>query len=790
MKKLYFDISTGLKNVIGSHLITQDEVAVFELVKNSFDADATKVDLYFDDDSFIIADNGNGMSLEEIKTKWLFVAYSNKRKNLKFYDHKKDTKLNRHYAGSKGIGRFSTDRLGSIVTLQSKSLNEEINFVHQIKLDWRKFDIDHSNKFSDVEIDYQDDNSDFDLPKYIKKSNHGTVIKIERLKNNWDRSKLKKLKASLSKLINPVSSAGEQFKIFIHAPNETTKDRIILTKIKDDVSHFPNEIIHNNQIINGEVNNFVFKILEKKTTYLTVKFSENGSHIISTLIDRGETVYKIKEPNIYKEIEKSSFYCQLFFLNKTAKINFTRQVGIRPVNFGSVFLFRNEFRILPIGDKGNDWLGINQRHQQGYARYLGSRNLIGRIDITDTEDIFQEATSRDSGLLESNASIELRELFFTNCLLRLERYVVPVLFPDKENNESEDITRLLIDPSKARIANVLAKLIKNNEVELLSYSEKLVGILNERSQAFEGSIADLNQIAEKTNNPQLKNKIIAANIQFLKLKTSKDNALKIAKKEQSEKIKAQKSTENVKNQLVSVTKKLKIEKERILFLTSISSMDAETAINLHHQITIYSVAIEQEIENYFLKNNDNNIIDKHQVENTLESIMLYNKKIGSVARFATKAGFLLDSEYITASLSNFITQYITEIAIYYLGNDFDITTSSDGKSVLFRFKPIEITIIIDNLISNSQKSNATNIHFDLSHPDANRIYIRIADDGNGINIPISDRHCIFDKGYTTTDGSGLGLFHVRQILGEMNGTIQIVPTEIFNKLLFEIRIVK
>jgi hypothetical protein len=75
---LRFQVSTGLKRVLGRELITKEEVAIFEMVKNSFDADAGIVQIYFGADSIVVADNGHGMSYEDLKNKWLFVAFSEK----------------------------------------------------------------------------------------------------------------------------------------------------------------------------------------------------------------------------------------------------------------------------------------------------------------------------------------------------------------------------------------------------------------------------------------------------------------------------------------------------------------------------------------------------------------------------------------------------------------------------------------------------------------------------------------------------------------------------------------
>jgi hypothetical protein len=103
-KTLNFDVSTGLKRVLGRELITDDEVAIFELVKNSFDAGADTVNLYFGDANVVVADNGSGMSFNDLTDKWLFVAYSSKRQNGPGKDFRDVAAERRNFAGSKGIG--------------------------------------------------------------------------------------------------------------------------------------------------------------------------------------------------------------------------------------------------------------------------------------------------------------------------------------------------------------------------------------------------------------------------------------------------------------------------------------------------------------------------------------------------------------------------------------------------------------------------------------------------------------------------------------------------------------
>ena len=83
MDELKFKVSSALKDLIGKDLITNDNVAIFELVKNSYDAYATKVEITFEEDKIIIADNGKGMTYNDLINKWLFLGFSAKKMERK-----------------------------------------------------------------------------------------------------------------------------------------------------------------------------------------------------------------------------------------------------------------------------------------------------------------------------------------------------------------------------------------------------------------------------------------------------------------------------------------------------------------------------------------------------------------------------------------------------------------------------------------------------------------------------------------------------------------------------------
>lgn len=786
-EQLYFRVSTGLKTVLGSELITDEQVAIFELVKNSFDADATRVDLYFDDNQIVIADNGVGMSYDDIDSKWLTVAYSSKRGAQQRGDFRDDIAERKHYAGSKGIGRFSSDRLGEIVHLQTRTEAEKSDPVHSVTVDWKRFDENHKQRFEKVGISYSIQPEGFVLPPGLPKLAYGTVITIEQPRQHWDNESLWKLKSGLAKLINPFGDTTDQFRIVIHAPAERAADD------RERENKEPNQ----NRIINGEVGNFIFSDLKGKTTFIDVHITSDGDYVESTLIDRGELIYRIREPNDFARLSQSGLHCQIFFLNQSAKTTFTRRMGVRVVQFGSVFLFRNGFRVFPIGEQGDDWFRMDRRKQQGYKRFLGTRDVIGRIDVSGSDTDFQEASSRDAGLIETEAVVELRKFFRDLCLVRLENYVVPVTFKDQEDKNTEDISRLLTDPGRARVADVVARLVDDKNVELLDYSRNLIGILSERSAEFEGSLTSLRTIAEKTKDRELFQNIEMAERRFQELRESEERARKQADEERKAKeaaeeraAEAEKRAAAAESHASEVSEELEEEKKRGLFLTSAVSLDAETMMNLHHQVTIYAVDVQQQIENFLVKIARRDVVTTTEVINALEGIALLNRKVMGIAKFATKANFRLESEKINADVGEYIEQYITDVARDFVPGRLTIAVENDAKGFVQWFKPIDVSVVVDNLVANARKAGATLIAFTISHPSKDVMYVRVTDNGRGFAERVENLERVFEKGFTTTDGSGLGLFHVRQVLGEMNGTIEALKTDCQRGASFLIRISK
>ena len=306
-QKLFFQVNAGIKNIVGKELIHSDSIAIIELIKNSKDADATKSTIQFineqksQDSSLIISDNGKGMSLNDLKNKWLNVAYSEKKENM----------LNKLYAGNKGVGRFSCDRLGKNLTLYTKA--QEGNYI-KLSINWEDFENKGINdEMSTIPVLAQElSKHDFLQEINVQNFTTGTILKIENLRETWPTTKLRKLIAELEKF-SP--SIDDDFSIFLYSDNQ---DNTIANKL--------NKRIENN-------------ILEKvsfKTTHIESSIDAEGKNINTTLYYQNKEVYRYSVRNPFPKLK--NIKTVIHYIDPLARSYFTRTVGITPEEYESIFL--------------------------------------------------------------------------------------------------------------------------------------------------------------------------------------------------------------------------------------------------------------------------------------------------------------------------------------------------------------------------------------------------------------------------------------------------------------------
>lgn len=791
MDKLQFKVSSALKDLVGKDLIRNENIAIFELVKNSYDAFATKVEITFEPERIIIADNGKGMTLDDLKNKWLFLAYSAKKDGSE--DSEPDEKqqsyrdqINRHYAGAKGVGRFSCDRLGSNLVLKTKS-QKDTN-AEQLTVNWRDFEQDQKQEFININVRHDILSK---IPKFPENKITGTILEITDLRNIWARSEILSLKQSLEKLINPFSESMD-FTI-----------EIICDWAKKDDEKEKLKGSHERNIVNGVVTNSISQVISLKTTKIDVSLDKN--YIETSLIDRDTEIYRIREKNIFDKLNTVSI--NLYFLNRAAKTSFSMKMGVPPHTYGSVFLFRNGFRILPFGNSGDDSWKIDYKKQQGYNRFLGTRDLFGRVDIqTDNIEEFKEVSSRDGGLIESETTIQLRRLFELTHH-RLERYVTGVLWGEAflrrqyfkdithvEKNRSlldrdkdSDNTDYLINSSlgsKIDFVQLVKTLISDKNIEVLSYNKQLANIFSDPTLFDDANpqvITDLERIAEKTKDADLMSSVDEAKQKIAELQKQKEKAERDAEEANIRADRAEEETQKAQYEAsVAKVKREKAEKENAeldeqikqvqkenMFLVSDVNSDVKQLASLQHTITHTSKKIRIELDEAmnYLKSDD-----KDGVVNCLNKIFILNQQVETLSGLVSKVNYNVKANKITKDFVDFTNEYLTNFCITNYSN---IKFHVPKTEIVWetKFEAIKIIIIIDNLLSNSDKFQTKNIYIDWKE-NSETIDLIYKDDGDGIAPNILPK--VFNYRFSTTDGGGLGLYHIKSIMeSDFNGSVEL-----------------
>ncbi|MBR3924303.1 MAG: hypothetical protein IKJ45_14390, partial [Kiritimatiellae bacterium] len=628
------------------------------------------------------------------------------------------------------------------------------------------------NDFVNVAVTIEEKKQFSDIPDLgVIRQEQGVVLNMSRLREptSWTYEKLQNLKRALSKLLDPFDGEMTQREIIISAKAFLKRDEDEAAKaVKKGEMPYP---------VNGKVGNSLFSVLQNKTTSINAKITDG--RLFVRLEDRGTFIYSSEE-NLGDEFSllgNVSLDASIAYLNQAAKATFARRMGIASVSYGSLFLVKNGFRIYPIGEENNDFWGIDRRKQQGYNRYLGSRDILGRLRIeSDDDSKFRESSSRDKGLIDTPALAQLRECALY-LIRKLEAFVVGVSWEDKLDKSEETSARLQLDKNKAKIIQLVKKLSLNRDIRIVDFNRELVSILDKRSQGFEESLESLRQIAVTQKDTNLYSQVEKAIKRLNKAKADLAEANRIAQAEQEarqraeaeaakSRAEARKADESRKN----TEDKLKEEQKRSIFLSASVGQDKDFLLGFLHQITICSIAARQDLEETII-GVANHELSAQDLRESLTDVMEWLEKIATLAKFSTKANFRYESQPRVEDLPMFAKQYIQKVAPAYES----FITLHERLDFHFScsFNPLEMGVVFDNLISNSKKAHASSLTFEsMEYKDSNMLLI--TDDGDGLT---EDTDRIFENGYTRTNGSGIGLYFCKKLLEKVHADIIVSPIQ-------------
>ena len=681
-EKLHFKVSSGLKDIIGKDLITNELVAIFELVKNGYDADATEINLIINsyENYIIIQDNGKGMNRDDIENKWLFVAHSEKKDSDKVY------------AGSKGIGRFSCDRLGTKLKLISHKDYE----VSKLEIDWGEFEKDSLTKFEELDVTYT--SLDVIEDSFIQKS--GTILNISNLRDTWDLNRVNKVIAALQRLVNPFVDDG---KININVKYISSSSGIAEL----------DEYISNN----------VASVLDKKTIYIECEIKEKEISI--TLYDKEKIIYsfKIENNTILKDI-----YFKIYYMSFAAKYNFTIIMKTEPKNYGSIFLYKNNFRIFPYGEVDFDAFGLNLRKTQGFNRYLGHRELLGWINITDSENHFNEVTSRDRGFVTNSYTIEFEKVYMELVHRPLESYVQLTKFGNSD-----------IDDIETDDTDAIQKLIQRFKKYKFTVSPKYYE-LPKIAQPLEKKIELLDDVNTSTSEKKELQKSL------------KQAAVELRKENQEvkkEKQRIYKENSRLKNEIEIKEKIILNEKpaRQDMLFHELGKAGKELTATLQKMIRLMT---PEEYEKF---------------SDSIYKIRRTSDKLSSIKKQILRLNFESFSNLENIELKSYLKSYVDNL----IDDTVKLEVSLGIGELYQSINVYDFGTLLDNLIINAQDRNAKDIH--IFFDEDNKIMHFTSDTGP---IDIEPIENIFNIGVTSKRrGTGLGMYICQQICKDFNWEISV-----------------
>ena len=193
----------------------------------------------------------------------------------------------------------------------------------------------------------------------------------------------------------------------------------------------------------------------------------------------------------------------------------------------------------------------------------------------------------------------------------------------------------------------------------------------------------------------------------------------------------------------------------------------------NHIVGVYADDINKKIKLFKRKIDRKGTLSKKEVLDFLQGISLVNEKINTITKFTTKSNFLEARLSTEEDLISYIVNYVENIyGVLHTEMKYEFLTNN--STFKREFQPIELSVILDNILNNSKKKGASKVIFEFTQ-QTNQIQLSIKDVGKSLDKSI-DEDLLFEEGITSTKGAGLGLSHVKRILAnDFNAQIRYNP---------------
>ena len=387
---------------LGDQLIKNESIALLELAKNAYDADASKVDIIMHnpdsvENGFIeIEDDGFGMTADVVENVWLEPGSSYKQEQ--FIQRKETPKYKRLPIGEKGIGRFGAHKLGNIIEMTTKSEKSEEVFV---RIDWNNFAEHRYLEEIPIKIIVRD------KPKHFTNGKTGTRIVIQGFRKPWERGAAREVKRAITSLSSPFEAIDSFTPSFEIPDKPSWFDGILNWEGVKDYSLFQFDTI----IKDSSIIDFSYKFTPWNTmTKLRERSVDTSDAIVQNYLsirDTEETPVELSRYNIGTIRFRGFIFDLDTFVMKMGVSDKTGFKKYLKTN-GGIRVFRDKLRVYDYGEPENDWLSLDYRRFQQPTKAISNNLIVAAIDLNRNESSDLEEKTNREGFVSNDAYIAFK----------------------------------------------------------------------------------------------------------------------------------------------------------------------------------------------------------------------------------------------------------------------------------------------------------------------------------------------------------------------------------------------
>jgi signal transduction histidine kinase len=396
---LTFSVKPRLLTLLGDQLIRDATVAVFELVKNAYDADATvcNVTLEIADDEdgarIVIEDDGTGMSENILRTAWMVIGTDFRA--LQRVERERTRKFNRLPLGEKGLGRLSVHKLGRMIHLITREKHGRELEVH---FDWDRLETAENLDTAVVRLRRR-------KPITFPGTEHGTRIEVTRLREEWTRGEVRRLHRAVNALRSPYE-APTDFQVSLSVPGHEVwlEDLFTAENAKRAA------VYRVRGSFEGTTGRFTYVF--KPPPAFRGQLTGRRSVVRDVLLQRKEN----RKPEALDlsdhDVGRVKFEFLMFDRDPQVLGASTDDVaGLKRYldENGGIRIYRDGIRVYDFGEPGNDWLNLDARRVNTPTARTSNNQILGVLELDALESTgLREKTNRE-GFIESPAFADFRD---------------------------------------------------------------------------------------------------------------------------------------------------------------------------------------------------------------------------------------------------------------------------------------------------------------------------------------------------------------------------------------------